>query len=45
MESDDAEAAWLSGERVFDHVQTEPGGDPFAAPNRRRLYEAAWSGW
>ena len=41
----DAESAWLSGEPIFDRVQTEPGGDPFATPNRRRLYDAAWSGW
>ena len=40
----DAEAAWLAGEPVFEGVQTEPGGDPFLIPSRRRLYDSAWAG-
>ena len=39
----DAESAWLAGEPVFAEVQTEPGGDPFASPAGRRLYDAAWA--
>ena len=42
---DDAEAAWLAGEGIFDEVQMEPGGDTFAPPQNRRLYDAAFAGW
>jgi Fe-S-cluster containining protein len=41
----DAEAAWLSGEDVFEGVQTDPGSDPFRHPKNLRVYELAFAGW
>jgi Fe-S-cluster containining protein len=40
----DAEAAWLAGEDVFAHVQTDPGSDPFAHPKNLQVYTLAFAG-